>query len=63
MKKKKKKEMSNLTIYYNINKIYKKYFKLKNKNIKFTFTGITVYILDFLIIFIYKINKISIKKW
>ena len=60
---KKKKEMSNLTIYYNINKIYKKYFKLKNKNIKFTFTGITVYILDFLIIFIYKINKISIKKW
>ena len=60
---KKKKEMSNLTIYYNINKIYKKYFKLKNKNIKFTFTGITVYIIDFLILFIYKINKISIKKW
>ena len=55
--------MSNLNIYYNINKIYKKYFKLKNKNIKFTFTGITVYIIDFLILFIYKINKISIKKW
>ena len=27
--------MSNLTFYYNISKIYKKYFKLKNKNLKF----------------------------
>ena len=53
--------MSNLNIYYNINKIYKKYFKRKNKIIKFIFTeNNCIYIRFFN--YIYFIKLININK-
>ena len=57
--------MSNLTFYNNISKIYKKYFKLKNKNLKFIFTeNNTIYIRFFNYIYFIKLIKyISRKKW
>ena len=57
--------MSNLNIYYNINKIYKKYFKRKNKIMKFIFTeNNCIYIRFFNYIYFIKLIKyISRKKW